>query len=212
MHGIVKFIILFITLPFKCINGDRHQTCKLIKIARLLECIDRALTEVPFYKNGNIVRVRKNNLSKIDENILVTYPNLALVDVRQNPKICGNINVEHGIVKRDCPTNTIFPIGRNAYLSPLSSTAQKTSVSPQHTKPTSSAVIPSPNTTISASHISTAFMAAQSPSIPKTSASTHRITPSPSVLTSHQSIPTPSYSPIPVHIHRQNIYRDPDHP
>ena len=99
-------------LPFICINDDRHLPCKLIKIARLLDCIDRGLTEVPFYKNGTIVRVldlRKKNLSKIDENILVTYPNLALVDVRQNPKICGNINVENVIVKSDCPPIQFSP-------------------------------------------------------------------------------------------------------
>ena len=112
MVGFIRFFILFVLLIVSSAHGDQH-TCKFIRFVGLLDCVNRGLQKVPILKDGRrsvkVLDLRQNNITEISDTVLANYPNLKLVDVRQNPYICGGIHIVNIKVRSSCPiTSTAY--------------------------------------------------------------------------------------------------------
>jgi hypothetical protein len=171
-------LLLLVLLHGFLVYG-KQQGCKLVRFVGVLDCVNVGLQNVPIIqKDRDAVKVldlRQNNITKLDSKIMAAYPNLKLIDVRENPRICGGVFVSV-TVKSDCKMNKSY-LPSSYTLSPstiLTRTIQ-TTLRQSPTKPFNPTV----------------------PSPPKTSAnpSTH-IPPNPYTLTIHntqsQNTPQPS--------------------
>ena len=52
--------------------------------------------------------LRQNNISKLNLTALEMYPNLKIVDLRDNPLKCTSINIKDLVIRSDCPMPTIL--------------------------------------------------------------------------------------------------------
>ena len=104
MNGIIVFLLV---TAFAVSTAKR---CKPVKLAGLLDCTDRSLLRVPKNRYKGVIYVldmRRNSLSSVNEKwLLQQYPRLRLIDLRENPRICGRINLSIVNVKSDCDVAT----------------------------------------------------------------------------------------------------------
>jgi hypothetical protein len=115
MVGFVRFSIFLVILTDSSIYGTQQRSCKLVKFVGVLDCVNVGLQNVPILKKDRdavkVLDLRQNNITKLDSKIITTYPNLKLIDVRENPHVCGGVFISV-TVKSDCEIRT------NIYLSP----------------------------------------------------------------------------------------------
>jgi hypothetical protein len=89
----------------------KQQGCKLVRFVGVLDCVNVGLRNVPIIKKDRdavkVLDLRQNNITKLDSKIMAAYPNLKLIDVRENPRVCGGVFVSV-TVKSDCKMNRSY--------------------------------------------------------------------------------------------------------
>ena len=81
------------------------RCCKYLRTIRLMDCMGCDLEKVPvFNEQDSIVtlNLRRNNFTWIDLKTFLEYENLKMIDFRQNPLVCGKIELSKLEVKSDC--------------------------------------------------------------------------------------------------------------
>ena len=88
-----------------CLNEvSSSRCCKYLRTIRLMDCMGCDLEKVPvFNEQDSIVtlNLRRNNLTWIDLKTFSEYKNLKVIDLRQNPLVCGKIELLQFEVKSD---------------------------------------------------------------------------------------------------------------
>ena len=79
-----------------------------VNVAMVLDCSDLGLDYIPGgYKNVRVLDMRRNNISSVSEgNLLGLYPNLDLIDLRENPINCRKAIFSKIKVKVNCAVST----------------------------------------------------------------------------------------------------------
>jgi hypothetical protein len=89
--------------------SERKTSCMYVNVAMVLDCSDLGLDYIPSgYKN--VLDMRRNNISSVSEGTLLgLYPNLDLIDLRENPINCRKAIFSKIKVKVNCvvSTNTV---------------------------------------------------------------------------------------------------------
>ena len=89
-----------------CLNEVSSSCCcKYLRTIRLMDCMGCDLKKVPvFNEQDSIVtlNLRRNNFTWIDLKTFSEYKNLKVIDLRQNPLVCGKIELSQFEVKSDC--------------------------------------------------------------------------------------------------------------
>ena len=102
------------------------------------------------YISVKVLDLRQNDISSVNNTVLISYPNLKIIDLRQNPDICGRIQIIGVVV--DCPTMPTYSVVSYSTSSLCSTrsisipdrTTNNTSPRPS----TSTKIAPKPSTTI----------------------------------------------------------------
>ena len=127
MVAFVRFFIVFSSLALIITNGD-ERPCTFFRPLGILDCVGRGLRHVPILQDGRrdvkVLDLRQNNISAIGSEVLTIYPNLKIVDLRHNPRICGKINLVGVTIKSDCP---VLITSSKPSLSPIQNTPQSSS-------------------------------------------------------------------------------------
>ncbi len=132
MYSMESLTILLFILFLNKVSGN-HSCCKYIKIIRLLDCVGCSLEKVPVIDEHDMVvtlDLRGNNITWIDDETILAYKNLNVIDLRQNPQVCGKIKTLNVEVKSDChstPTSDVY-----IYHTPQLSTRADSSTIPTH--------------------------------------------------------------------------------
>ena len=62
------------------------------------------------YISVKVLDLRQNDISSVNNTVLIFYPNLKIIDLRQNPDICGKIQISGVVIKSDCPTMPTYSV------------------------------------------------------------------------------------------------------
>ena len=115
MYSIEFLSILLFILFLNKVSGN-HICCKYIKSIRLLDCVGCSLEKVPLIDEHEVVvtlDLRGNNITWVDDETISAYKNLNVIDLRQNPQVCGKIKTSKKVeIKSDCystPTSVHTP-------------------------------------------------------------------------------------------------------
>ena len=111
IHFVVSCFMLsyVICMPMK-------TPCNYVKVARILDCSNRGLSEIPVptaKETHRLVRVldlRSNNITSVAENYtLQLYPGLVMIDFRENPIDCTELAFSMVKLMVDCKSLTREP-------------------------------------------------------------------------------------------------------
>ena len=111
MKSFVRFFSVFFIFAFTNIFNIDAAKCKKVQFVALVDCSDLGLTELPKMDKDTNIKVldlRKNNIIAITESsLLAIFPNIVVVDLRENPLDCTKIKFTKMRVKSDCTTRHV---------------------------------------------------------------------------------------------------------
>ena len=111
MKSFVRFFSVFFIFACANIFNIDAAKCKKVQFVGLVDCSDLGLTELPKMDKDITVKVldlRKNNIKAITESsLLAIFPNIVVVDLRENPLDCKKIQFTKLQVKSDCTTRHV---------------------------------------------------------------------------------------------------------
>ena len=62
------------------------------------------------YISVKVLDLPQNDISSVNNTVLISYPNLKIIDLRQNPDISGKIQIIGVVVKSDGPTMPTYSV------------------------------------------------------------------------------------------------------
>ena len=102
---VLSFFVSFVNC------SERKTSCMYVNVAMVLDCSDLGLDYIPSgYKSVRVLDMRRNNICSVSEGtLLALYPNLDLIDLRENPINCRKAIFSKIKVKVNCvvSTNTV---------------------------------------------------------------------------------------------------------
>ena len=110
-ESFVRFFSVFFIFACANIFNIDAAKCKEVQFVGLVNCSDLGLTELPKTDKDIKVKVldlRKNNIKAITESsVLVIFPNIVVVDLRENPLDCKKIQFTKLQAKGNCTTRHV---------------------------------------------------------------------------------------------------------
>lgn len=115
MSVLTYFVFFLVSL------GYVLSECIYVRVAKVLDCSDQGLTKIPYVPTAanrrkyiiHVLNLRRNNVKSVSERELTNwYPELKMVDLRQNPNLnCSQVRSFTRIVfKVDCVRPKILKV------------------------------------------------------------------------------------------------------
>ena len=133
-----RFLIYFILLvPLIVLATSDEHTCNLVPFFGILYCVNHNLNRIPVImvgrSDGRVFDLRQNNILKLNVTALEMYPNLKIVDLRDNPLRCTTISIKDLVIRSDCPMPTILQLTTSYKDNPQSSPVKTFLIPPRPT-------------------------------------------------------------------------------
>ena len=115
MAVVIHFVVFCFLLSF-VICMPMKTPCNYVKVAKILDCSNRGLSEIPMpgakekHRLVLVLDLRSNNITSVVEKYtLQLYPGLVMVDFRENPIDCTELAFSKVKLMVDCKSLTREP-------------------------------------------------------------------------------------------------------